>query len=262
MATKQEIQATLRAQINRREAKISAFRNRLDKFMAFNLDAILGELESGELSALESAKILGGLRQSLVEAGLDEQMSMLLDIYNDELNSIEEFFVLTTNKPIIYSNIDADVIDALINFDIERTRGEIFQYAEELKSTIMRSVLTGIPPNVNELHQDIGDSVLNSIETELNTSVAGFNQSLNNAKAEEAGLNLYLYVGPDDDATRPFCDETLHAKEPPIYTKEEIEELDNGQGLEVFVYGGGYNCRHQWSALDLETAKSLGYGEN
>lgn len=262
MATRREIQATLRAQVNRRDAKIQAFRNRLDRFLAINLDSILGEIESGDVQVLEAANILGGLRQAIDEAGLDEAISPLLDIYRDELENIEELFQLTANKPVLFSQADEQVIEQLVNFEIDRTRGQIFQYAEELKSVIMRSVLTGTAPKVSDLHEEIGDSYLNSLETELVTSVSGFVQSVNNQKAEEAGLNLFLYVGPDDDATRPFCDSVLHDREPPIYTKEEIEEMDNDQGLDVFVYGGGYNCRHQWSALDLETAKSLGYGEN
>jgi len=31
-----------------------------------------------------------------------------------------------------------------------------------------------------------------------------------------------------------------------IYHIDEIEKLDNGQGLDVMTYCGGYNCRHMW----------------
>lgn len=262
MATRKEIQTTLKAQNVQRDSKIASFRNRLQRFMATNLDEILGDLESGDLNALEAANILGGLRQALVDAGLDEEVGGLLDIYRDELNGIEELFNLTTGRDLTYSDIDADVIDALINFDIERTRGEVLQYAEEIKSVIMRSVITGNAPNIRDLHEELGDSTFNNIETELRTSVTGFSQSLNNAKATEAGLELFLYVGPDDDATREFCADVLESRTPPIYTAEEIADMDNGQGLEVATYMGGYNCRHRWSALSLDVAKSLGYGEN
>lgn len=262
MATKREIQKTLKAIVAQREVNIAAFRNRLDRFLSNNLDEILGELETGNPSVLDTARILGNLRTELVNAGLDDELGQLFAIYDDELNSIDEIYQLTTNRNITYSNIDAEVIDTLINFDIERTRGEVFQYAEEIKSVILRSVLTGIPPNIRELHNEMSGAYLNSIETELVTSVSGFNQTINNNKAKEAGLELFLYVGPDDDATRPFCEDVLHSRNPPIYTSDEISQLDNGQGLDVDVYRGGYNCRHQWSALTLEVARDLGYGEN
>jgi len=262
MPTQREIQKTLKAQNLQRDAMVTAFRNRLQRFMATNLDQILGDLESGDVGALEAANILGGLKQALIDAGVDDEIGGLLDIYREELGAIEELFNLTTTRNLTYSNIDADVIDALINFDIERTRGEVLQYAEEIKSVIMRSVLTGNAPNIRDLHDELGDSTFNNIETELRTSVTGFSQSLNNAKALEAGLELFLYIGPDDDATREFCADVLESRTPPIYTAEEIADMDNGQGLEVATYMGGYNCRHRWSALSLDVAKSLGYGEN
>jgi hypothetical protein len=56
---------------------------------------------------------------------------------------------------------------------------------------------------------------------------------------------LYWYAGPTDALVRPFC--RLHVGK--VYTREEIDALDNGQLGEVFLTAGGYNCRHLWMPI-------------
>jgi hypothetical protein len=53
-------------------------------------------------------------------------------------------------------------------------------------------------------------------------------------------ITQYIYVGPNDDRTRPFCREHIGQ----IKTEAEWNALDNGQINPVFLYCGGYNCRH------------------
>lgn len=50
----------------------------------------------------------------------------------------------------------------------------------------------------------------------------------------------WVYVGPDDRITRPFC-ESLAGKAIP---DRLLDQLANGQGLPVRRFCGGYNCRH------------------
>lgn len=59
-------------------------------------------------------------------------------------------------------------------------------------------------------------------------------------KAERAGVKRLKYFGAP--AEREFCVEHLNN----IYTIEEIRRMDNGQGLEVLYYCGGFRCRHSW----------------
>jgi hypothetical protein len=66
----------------------------------------------------------------------------------------------------------------------------------------------------------------------------------------------YRYEGPDDKLTRPFCDHILDRTKKQGLTRAEIDKLNNGQLPNVFVTGGGYNCRHQW-ILDLRQAKAV-----
>ena len=66
----------------------------------------------------------------------------------------------------------------------------------------------------------------------------------------KAGCREFEYAGPTGasssaDKPRKFCQEHLGK----IYTVEQLLKLDNGQGLPVIIYMGGYNCRHKLKAI-------------
>lgn len=74
--------------------------------------------------------------------------------------------------------------------------------------------------------------------------------------AEALGERIgYLYDGPDDDKIRPFCSEHVGI----VYTLKALERMDNGQGLPVVPFAGGYRCRHRLSPIELAQAKAEGY---
>lgn len=74
--------------------------------------------------------------------------------------------------------------------------------------------------------------------------------------AEGTGEEMgFLYDGPVDSKTRPFCAE--HAGK--VYTLRALKNLDNGTGLPVETFAGGPNCRHRLSPIDLESARAEGY---
>ncbi|SHK67173.1 CdiA C-terminal domain-containing protein [Rhodothermus profundi] len=79
--------------------------------------------------------------------------------------------------------------------------------------------------------------------TVANTALAGLDRIQSFSDAKQAGIQRFRYVGPPP--IRRFCKEHYGK----IYTLEEIKKLDNGQGLPVWIYGGGYNCRHRWVAV-------------
>lgn len=51
----------------------------------------------------------------------------------------------------------------------------------------------------------------------------------------------FRYTGPAFKA-RKFCTDRIGQ----IFTLAEIEAMDNGQGLPVKEFCGGYNCKHRW----------------
>ncbi len=68
----------------------------------------------------------------------------------------------------------------------------------------------------------------------------------------KAGAKYFRYAGPGG-GSRQFCSEHLGK----IYTINEINSLDNKQGLPVLVYMGGWNCRHRWEAVYGAMVKNI-----
>lgn len=76
------------------------------------------------------------------------------------------------------------------------------------------------------------------------TGINTYFRELSNKKNEDAGVDVFLYAGPDDRLTRPFCHHVIvRGRE---YTKAEIEKMNNGTGLPVMSFCGGWRCRHSW----------------
>ncbi len=82
-------------------------------------------------------------------------------------------------------------------------------------------------------------------KTITETALSGFDTTAMLIEAEKSGIDKFKYVGPP--AQRPFCIKLLaESKAGKTWTRAEIEAMDNGQGLPVMYYKGGYNCKHSW----------------
>ena len=81
--------------------------------------------------------------------------------------------------------------------------------------------------------------------TEVNTQISMYGRSITASIADAAGINYYLYTGPEDGLTRKFCRPLVNL----VVSESQMNKLDNGQGLGVKAGGGGYNCRHSWSPV-------------
>jgi hypothetical protein len=119
--------------------------------------------------------------------------------------------------------------------------------------------------------------VLNSIttkakhrgETIMRTLEIANNRANIIENAKKRNINHFRYEGPRGALSRDFCKSRVGK----VYTLEEIETMDNGQGLPVLYFCGGYNCRHRWVGViqgeikfekgakpkthEIETAKKL-----
>lgn len=74
-------------------------------------------------------------------------------------------------------------------------------------------------------------------------------------KGLPANSILYSYLGPLDKITRPFCRPLeTEARTGKMWDREQVDAMDNGQLPNVFLTGGGWNCRHQWGIAGLKEA--------
>lgn len=58
------------------------------------------------------------------------------------------------------------------------------------------------------------------------------------------GEIYWVYDGPLDEKTRPFCKKLLQLDK--VISQLDIDILTNYLGYDVLKYEGSYNCRHKW----------------
>ena len=243
----------LARKLNATDAQIEAFVARLDKFLGGNLKKILRDIKTGK--AKEAAKALGSLQSALRELGLQDVLNTLPKVYKTTLKAIDDELSASVDRDTVLNDVDRTVAEMLIKFDTNVIANKVNALTDDLSSTIMRQVITGETIDVDQYVDTLGSRTVAQIKTELNTATIAFSRSITQKKANDLGLNLFLYVGPLDKITRPFC----RARVGKIYTREEINSWDNGQGLPANLYCGGYNCRHDLRPITEERAKKLGY---
>jgi len=239
---------------------LKLFLSRLGRFLDTQIPA-LTNLEGKDLQG--QLAVLAGLQQGLIDQGLEGVVKQIQEAYGDEIRFLKKQFSIVGIEKA-FSGADKAVVDELINFDYKKVTRLINPYIDDVASSLMRGVLAGERPNVREILLKSTNVLESQIKTEVDTLLSGFSRAVSANKAKELGLELFVYRGPSDDITRPFCQKVLD-RDPAIYTLEEIQELNSApdapKGLDVMIYAGGYNCRHQWVAISQERAKELGYGD-
>lgn len=83
--------------------------------------------------------------------------------------------------------------------------------------------------------------------TVYDTAVSTFSRTLVLATSNGTPDELFLYVGPTDQKVRPFCRQWIGR----VVSRKVIDALDNGQLPNVFLTGGGYNCRHVFKRVGV-----------
>lgn len=245
-----------------KKRNVELFVSNLNRFLEKHIPKV-AKLKDN-VTAQEAAAVLGGLQSGLIEAGLPSVVSKIRASYIDELSSLATRFDVVGLETTL-SDFSSASVKALINNDTKRVTKLLSPYVDDISSTLLRTVISGDKPDVYALLDGTTETLGSQLETELNTMLSSFSQTVSNERAKELGLELFVYVGPEDKITRDFCEAVLSEKDPPIYTRDEIDDLndhpDHDSDLDVFTYRGGYNCRHRWVAISEDKAKELGWTE-
>ncbi len=242
----------------------------IEKNVSRAIQRIVTEIDTAE--ALEQANVLNNLPDALVEANLEDVAQRLEELFAEELEAIRAEFRARLNADVTYSDVDATLITGLLDSYEQATFATIREVGIDLQAELTRQVITGQTINIDDFYDTLSARTFRNLATEIETATSAMSRAVTARKADEAGLTYYRYFGPNDSVTRPFCDYVLGdvAKLPKrvqvpvqrdsrVYTRDEIDRMSNGQGLDVLTYCGGWNCRHQWRPITEEEAKRLGY---
>lgn len=186
----------------------------------------------------------------LLETGLYEQMGALLnDNFQQAIDTAYDTYKkLYPSKVFQFTGDSLQRLSVLKELDFTAMQGVTSKLADEITAGIVRYQYGALNrEGVLAVIEEQTGKTGHQLATQFNTALFGFYQAANNELAEELGIEEFAYIGPDDDLTRDFCWAILVQDR--NWTKDEILALDNGQGLPVFEYGGGYNCRHVWAAV-------------
>ncbi len=111
-------------------------------------------------------------------------------------------------------------------------------------NTIQRSIVQGRDSSALVFKALKETKVLtHQAQSLANTALAMFDNAHAHATAQAGGIDTFELVGAPPQ--RAWCVEHYEKQ----YTRAEIDEMDNGQGLEVYSSCGGYRCRHEWLAV-------------
>ena len=185
------------------------------------------------------------LAQMLDDAGFDEAVEGMLSRYQDILNAGVDGLAL---QGVAVEMLETDLLflQSLAEMDDARWLLIGREWEAAARQAVMGQVLGTLTL------EGVAAVIEGAVGTQHNRSIlaartmlSSYHRNSQNFLAHQAGLNSFLYVGPSDGITRPFC-APLVGK---VLTREEIATLDNGQIDNPLVSGGGYNCRHHWAPV-------------
>jgi hypothetical protein len=139
------------------------------------------------------------------------------------------------------------------------TETNLLGTAEDVTTALVRAVsqfaFTATP--VDEILASLAEvtsTQLAQVQTLFDTQTSILGRQVEALATERLGPDqAFLYTGPVDGRTREWCLQRVGK----VYTRREIEQMDNGQLPNALVTGGGYNCRHSFLAVASDELVSL-----
>lgn len=195
--------------------------------------------------AARGLKLRRELRDTLEAAGYDDLAASASVSGLDRMARAIEATRLAA-RVSAFTTIDATRIAALK----ELARIDLLQQGDEVAIALWRSLVQGLyaQRKTNDILDDLAtalDKELSEVQTLYDTMTSVFGRQVEQMKSTGDADELFAYIGPADAKARPFCRQHLGK----VYTRAEIDDLDNGQLPNVFLTAGGFNCRHSFVAI-------------
>jgi len=204
-----------------------------------NLVAGLGQVTDTEL--MQIAKQIDFFDE-MERLGYGRLLQRVSDAYDNQIALV--FSELNRRELGAVSVASIDTLRELKNFEMTYLTGQAKQYADQLKTAMLRGIITGETNAQIMAGLQTGFGVgtfISSSETSflINDAFSRFSNTSRAKAFKEFPEIKFQYVGVSDGKTREVCQRAL--QEPPL-TIEEINSL----GYVDFGSRGGYNCRHDW----------------
>ena len=205
----------------------------------------------------DEAQLYGLLRAAGVEeaeinwqAGLDEGVALAAQW--EKLNGLP-------------APVRSPDIEPFLAYDaaVRRGRGLYRDAVIAPSLEVMREGLQGalllerLPDAANRIAQRLDVSQRQAV-SEARTRAAMFDRAVIDNQAARHGVDSYVYRGPLDGVTRPFCRACLRLSEV-YWSRDMVARLSNGQTAVAPLFAcGGHNCRHLLVPVTQESIEDRG----
>jgi hypothetical protein len=258
MATPTEAGAAIALTAERRGARFAQELARILRVAERRLRPVLADALAGDITATVRAArgvaLRAQIRQVLTEAGYDDlvqeaSVSAVEAMADQVMQSRTAQGVARLTRP------SAARLQALAVLGETNLLG----VADDAAAALTRAVgfwaftVSPAPVMIETLAAGLEQS-LSEAQTLFDTQVSIYGRQIEAIGAESLGPDQpFLYTGPVDGRTREWCLQRVGK----VYTRREIEAMDNGQLPNPFLTGGGYNCRHSFLAVSSDELRSL-----
>ena len=210
----------------------------------------------------------GDLKKTIITPQYKKDLKRFLGGF-DELKKINDVYYKAIASGTL--NANKQVFKAVTNISIDATKTSL------LESGITNEIILPVEKLLNQnitgggsftdlteaLRADIlGDSgklgKLERYTKQITTdSLNQFNANYNKTVSQDLDLEFYFYNGAIKETSREYC--TKRVLEGRYFHKNEVEESANEEwagkisgtnSSTIFINRGGYNCGHQWLAVD------------
>lgn len=234
-------------------------------FREVSKNILSGKLLDTSLDAAGRAKVINELNTYLVNAGYKDFIQSYYDRFPQITNEVKNYFEVMKQTPTLAKatqeglttwikqteynlkkKLDSKLVDPLQNLIIQNQIGMI-----DRETVAMQ--IAGIEEKL---------SYKDSLQV-VNDYIAQYQRMNQVAFGDELNLEVYIYVGPEDDITSEQCQDLLaydkHGLEGAAYKDEINSDMVKGLKGNPLFDGGHPNCRHHYLPVTLEYAKSLGF---
>jgi len=182
------------------------------------------------------------IEQVFIKNGYDDLMELTASQFaktvtfsRDISKEVGYNFLLTPENKQLFGQLNDMNFESLLNTkkqianDLRRFAIES-QLAQQSRAIIKRGFT------------DIFDNMGRRLNTEVNQGIRMSDEAINKFSYDNAGIELFQYIGPADGKTRGICLDTLSSQQNVKgFTTAQVED-----SATPFIVRGGWNCRHSW----------------
>lgn len=205
-----------------------------------------GRLVATQASLGRALRLREEIQGVLLASGYPDAVVTALDAPLDDVAALALRGRGIVGRAARITPLDLDILSAWKDI----RRADLLGLGDDVVEAVWRSTVDGLLANrrVDALVDELAaltDVTQRQARTVYDTAASSYVRQVDQLGVDPEPGDRFLYVGPQDTETRPFC----RALVGEVRTRAQLDSLDNGQLPNTLLTGGGWNCRHKWLFL-------------